>query len=154
MNTENTLWHEVSILIIGAIFGALLVFVFNQLEKYIQQKKEKKKAMMFLKIELRAIKSPIDALINTQATLGPSVPTTDIKELDMTIQASQFMYYEEKLAEKIYELSGCIRSANKHRQISYLQDRTKTTGSAEIFFYELKNAQKLLNGINALFNFE
>ena len=78
----------------------------------------------------------------------------DNNKLNVLKSKGRLKILEEKLAEKIYELSGCIRSANKHRQMLYSQDRTKTTGSADIFFHELKNAQKLLNGINALYSFE
>jgi len=113
---------------------------------------------MCLKIELRKVKSVVDALIKTQSTLGPSIPSSDILELDMTAQTTQFMYYKEGLAEKIYDLSTRLKSANRHRQVAsgLLSNQQNATfqQNARIFVRELEKAQRVLNEIDSTIHFE
>lgn len=149
---------ELITLIIGTILGSVLGFGLNQLDKCIRQKAKKKKAMMCLKIELRKIKKLVDTFVRTQSRFGPTIPTSDILELDMATQVPQFMFFKETLAEQIYNLSTCLRSANKHRSVASellnYQPDPKFKLSAEMFVLELKNAQRILNEINRVIDFE
>ena len=65
---------EIVTLIIGTVLGAVLGFGTTQLDKWIERKAQKKKAVMCLKIESRRVRSFIDALLRTQSTLGPRCP--------------------------------------------------------------------------------
>ena len=95
--------------VIGLILGTVLGFLLTQGDKALERGREKKKAIMCLKIELRKIKPEIDAFIRMQSTLGSSLPATDIYEPNMATQVSQFIYFDEPLAEQIYNLSTCLR---------------------------------------------
>jgi len=149
---------EVITLIIGAFLGAALTFIASRLEKTLEHGRNKNKANMCLKIELRRIDSYITALLRTQSTLGPSIPNTDIPELDMAVQASQFMYFDESLASKVYHLAKCLKSANKHRQIAspLLREQSNPNflASADIFVHELKDSKRILKEINERVHFE
>lgn len=143
---------DVKILIIGALLGAVLTFFTTRIEKILEHRKNRNKAIMCLKIELRRIDSFVNALLRTQSNIGPSIPNTDIPEVDMAAQASQFMYFDENLASKVYNLATCLRSANSHRQIAsrLLSDQSNPDffSSAEIFVYELTDSKRILKEIN------
>ena len=128
------------------------------LEKAIEKNRKQKRALMCLKIELRPIKSLIDSLLRAQSKIGKNIPPTDILELDIATQAPQFMFFKEKVAEKIYGLSTCLRSVNEHRKVASdllsNQSDPKFQTSANIFVIELKKAQQLLNEINRLIDLE
>lgn len=149
---------EVKTLIIGALVGASLTFFTTRIEKILEHRKNKNKAIMCLKIELRRIDSYVNALLRTQSNLGPAIPNTDIPELDMAAQASQFMYFDENLASKVYNLATCLRSANKHRQIasSLLREQSNPNffASADIFVHELNDSKRILKEINERVLFE
>jgi len=107
---------------------------------------------------LRKIKKAVDTFVRTQTSIGPTIPTSDILELDMVTHVSQFMFFKEKLAEQIYNLSTCLRSANKNRSVAsellHQQSDPKIQLNAEMFVLELKNAQQILNEINRTIEFE
>ena len=149
---------ELITLIIGTILGSVLGFGLNQLDKCIQQKAKKKKAIMCLKIELRKIKKLVDTFVRTQSSFGPTIPTSDILELDMATQVPQFMFFKEALAEQIYNLSTCLRSANQHRSVASEllnhQSDQKFQLNAEMFVIELTEIQKILSKINGMIDFE
>lgn len=149
---------EVKILIIGALLGAVLTFFTTRIEKILEHRKNKNKAIMCLRIELRRIDSFVNALLRTQSNVGPSIPNTDIPELDMAAQVSQFMYFDENLAGKVYNLATCLRSANKHRQIASIllneQLNPNFLASANIFVCELTDSKRILKEINERVLFE
>jgi hypothetical protein len=149
---------EIITLIIGTVLGALLAFGATQVEKELDQRADKKKAMMCLKIELRPIKSSVEAVRRAQTTFGPMIPSSDITGLNMATQVSQFMFFDETLAEKVYKLSRCLSSINVHRQEAYslMRDQRDPTfqASANMFVLELKDAEQLLNEINNIIHFE
>lgn len=149
---------EIIILIVGIVLGSVLTFVATQYDKRLERKREQKKAIMCLKIELRRLKPTIDAFVRMQSTLGNSIPSSDIPELDMATLPAQFMCFEEDLAEKIYALSTWLRSANRHRQVAsnLLSNPSDATfqANAQLFIHELKSTQQLLNDINTAIHFE
>jgi len=153
-----TLEPKTITLIIGTVLGTFLAFGASQLEKAIEKNRKQKRALMCLKIELRPIKSLIDSLLRAQSKIGKNIPPTDILELDIATQAPQFMFFKEKVAEKIYGLSTCLRSVNEHRKVASdllsNQSDPKFQTSANIFVIELKKAQQLLNEINRLIDLE
>lgn len=144
--------------VIGVILGAILGFLLSQGDRALERRREEKKALMCLKIELRRIKPVIDTLQRLQSASNKTMINTDAPELNLSTQIPQFLYFNESLAEQIYNLSTTLSSLNIHRQIAYplLADPTDPVfqANAEIFLHELKKSQTILNDINKKINFE
>lgn len=149
---------EIVTLIIGTVLGATITFCYGLLDKKIESRKEKKNAMICLKIELSRINSYLTALSNTSSKFGPTIPSTDIPEMDMSVQSDQFKYFDEDLAEQIYDLTTSLRSANKHRVLAYAlmneQKNPQFQSHASVFIFELNNSRDIINKLRKKVNFK
>ena len=149
---------EIITLIIGTILGALLTFCFNHFEKYQEYKSEIKKSMMCLKIELRPIKSSILALERAKKQFGNLIPQTDIIELNYSTQPTQVMNFKDTLAEKIFELSLCLRDINENRRKAseLIKNPSDPNFQSAALMYEqmMNESKKILNDINNMIHFE
>jgi len=145
---------EIITLIIGTILGALLAFSFNILEKHISFKKEKRIAIMCLRIELKRVEKFTTSLTNTKLKFGHCISDQNIPDLNLTTQSHQFMYYNEDLASKIYELAKHIEGANHRRQIAFplIGNSNSPTfmTNVEIYEYEVENTIKLTKEIGKI----
>jgi len=75
----------------------------------------------------------------------------------MAVQASQLIYFDEPLAEKVFNLSTLIKNLNKFRQAAYSllgkPSDIELTSNYKLFLWDLDNAQHLLNEIDTLIGF-
>ncbi len=140
--------------ILGAVLGATLTFSFNRWEKYIEFKKEKEKAIMCLKIELNSIERFSNSMLNAESKFGNMIPDQDFPVFNLTAQSQQFMFYNEKLATKIYELAMNLGGINKRRKAAYAlikhQENPDFILNANMYKNELKETRRLIKEINSL----
>ena len=139
---------ELVTLIIGTVLGAVITFSISRLEKFLEQKKGKEHALMCLEIELRPINSYINNLLSLRSKLSIPIPNTDIPEIEISSQVQQFIYYKGEIAEKIYDLSTYLRSANEHRKMAFnlLNNPTdpEFMKNDKMFFIECEESKKKL----------
>ncbi|MEQ8683857.1 MAG: hypothetical protein RIE86_01130 [Imperialibacter sp.] len=142
---------EVVTLIIGTILGAAITFCFSVLEKRIERRRDKKNATILLKIELGRMSDQINGLGDAQSSFGLFIPSTDLPELEASIQLNSFVYYDNKLAEKIYDLAMSLRSANKHRAVAHLlihdQKNPNFQSNAIVFSHEFDHIKNLISDL-------
>lgn len=151
---NSLLKPEIITLIIGIILGAVVTFTINRIEKRLEFKRVKSNALMCLKIELKRIETFTNSILNSKKSLGLGMPNQDIPEFELTVQSQQFMYYNEKLATKIYELAKTLESANKFRQVASPlikdQKNPKFIINSDMFLHELNESMRLIKDINNL----
>ncbi len=117
------------------------------LKNILKQTKKEKALKIILKIELNRANSYLSALLNQKLNDSDMIiPSTDIHELKLSSHIEQLYYFEQKLAEKIFDLGTYLKSANEHRQIAFenvknqLDDNFRFNNN--MFFIECKESKK------------
>lgn len=146
-------------LLIGAVFGAALTFIFNLLIGIIQKHKSKEIALMYLKIEVSQLDKYFKALENTEKEFGNVLPDINIPELSLSSQYSQFIFYKKDLAEKVYNLSKSLEYANIRRNSAYnLKSNNENLSNRntyfEMYLNEIKESRNLIDEIKKMIGLE